>query len=437
MKVCISTLGCKLNQAESDKLARQFLLSGHEIVASPHEADLHIVNTCAVTHTAVRKSRKALRKGLQHRTDLVTVLTGCYAEMAPREIQNLAGVDLVVGNRDKEQLLKLLEATPVTRGHLLRPGPDTDSGPAPLTADQVPPELWAGEQAIPRTRAFVKIQDGCNMRCAFCIIPLVRGRERSRPRSQIIDEIRSLVTAGHQEVVLTGVQISAYRDGGVRLRELVSEILGETAVSRLRLSSLAPWHVDRRLLKLWAEGRMCRHLHLSLQSGSDTVLRRMKRPYTAARYAEVAELAREMIADVAITTDVIVGFPGETQAEFKESRRFVERMRFARVHVFSYSARDGTVAAGMHPQVPPRVKQSRSRVMREIAKRSAESYQQRFIGRTMDVLWESRANGCWCGLTDNYIRVTAEHREGLTNAIVPAELVELTGDGVRARVVAG
>ena len=416
MKVYFVTLGCKLNQSETERLAREFARAGHRVVLSPREADLCVVNTCAVTQAAAKRSRQVARRARRANPRIVTVLTGCYAEIAPEAARGIEGVALVVGNRDKERLLAILT------------------------------DRYAAEPPVPylpfHTRAFVKIQDGCNMGCAFCIIPLARGRERSRPSSEIIAEIRDLIAAGHKEIVLTGVHLSAYgRDGAAgpraTLRDLVTRILDETGVVRLRLSSLALWALAPSLLALWEDPRLCRHLHLSLQSGSDAVLRRMRRPYTTARYAQVVERARGVIADLAVTSDVIVGFPGETGAEFEESLCFVERMAFARLHVFRYSPRPGTEAASLPHQVPHQVKQARSQAMIEMGRRSAVCFRRRYLGRRLDVLWETREGDRWTGFTDNYIRVTVESSLDLSNTITPVELVGLTEEGMWGRVAAG
>jgi threonylcarbamoyladenosine tRNA methylthiotransferase MtaB len=415
MKVYFATLGCKLNQSETERLAREFARAGHQVVLSPREADLCVVNTCAVTQAAARRSRQVARRARRANPRIVTVLTGCYAEIAPEAARSIEGVALVVGNQDKERLLEIL-------------------------ADR-----YGAESSVPcppfHTRAFVKIQDGCNMGCTFCIIPLARGRERSRPSSEIIAEIRDLVAAGHKEIVLTGVQISAYgRDGaaepGANLRDLVARTLDETVVARLRLSSLAPWALDPSLLALWEDPRLCRHLHLSLQSGSDAVLRRMRRPYTTARYTQAAQMARETIPDLAITSDVIVGFPGETEDEFEESLCFVERMAFARLHVFRYSPRPGTVAASLPQQVPHQVKRARSQAMIELGLRSAGRFRHQYLGRRVDVLWETREGDRWTGFTDNYIHVTTESPLDLGNIITPVELMGLTEEGMWGRVAA-
>ncbi|MBI4790183.1 MAG: tRNA (N(6)-L-threonylcarbamoyladenosine(37)-C(2))-methylthiotransferase MtaB [Chloroflexi bacterium] len=486
MKVYLATLGCKLNEGELEAWSRQLAGGGHEIVSEPQQADLCVLNTCTVTHVAARKSRQLARQLARSNPNARLVLTGCYASVAPDEAKNLPNVALVVANADKDRLVALAgELLGDARFQTTETGcrlPEAVSGELQSTVNSE--QLTANIEQLTvnsiqsyiqhptsniqhptsnlqlptsRTRAFVKVMDGCNMSCTYCIIPLARGRERSRPLSEVVDEIKSLVDAGYQEIILTGVQISVYRDsrtncsppfhsGDLRqfvLRDLVAAILGETNVPRLRLTSIAPWDLDESLLDLWSDARLCRHLHLSLQSGADTVLRRMRRAYSTEQFARVANLARERIPDVGVTTDVIVGFPGESDVEFEQSLRFVEQMQFSRVHVFPYSAREGTVAARLPLHVSEPVKQARAKQMQQVADASARAFAERFIGREMNVLWETqeresgregeRENSAlplWYGYTDNYIRVIAESEAALHNQITSARISRLSNDGV-------
>ncbi len=428
MRVHFTNLGCKLNQAELEQLARAFVAAGHQIARSLEEADVHVINSCTVTHVAARTSRKIARRGRRINPRLKTVLTGCYATSAPEEAARLAGVDLVVPNNDKDRLLDIVherligDALPASRHEL----------PVPY----VPLEFG-------HTRALIKIQDGCNMRCAFCIIPFTRGPERSRPVEDVVKEVQALVASGFQEIVITGVQISSYYADGFGLYELVATLLERTEAPRLRLTSIAPWEFDRRLLGLWTDRRLCRHIHMSLQSGCTATLRRMRRPYTAAMYADVVEMIRQAIPDVAITTDVIVGFPGETADEFQKSLQFVERTGFARVHVFPYSARQGTEAATLPGHIPHEVKKARVDAMLKVAAASEKRFQQRFLGRQLDVLWEARqtctehgrSDGYWQGITDNYIRVYTHEPDDLGNTITKTKLIALTHDGLIGSVI--
>jgi threonylcarbamoyladenosine tRNA methylthiotransferase MtaB len=452
MRVFFTNLGCKLNQAENDRLARDFLAAGHQLAAALGEADLHVVNSCTVTATAARRSRQAARaatRGAAGRP-LRTVLTGCYATASPAEAARLAGVDLVVPNGDKERLLeKVLGAFA-----------------------EAPPERPArpfGASRLPHgnTRALVKIEDGCDMRCSFCIIPSTRGRQHSRPAADVVAEVRGLALAGYREIVITGVQISAYRAAGgtpaaVRggeapgrrngLAGLVRELLavlpeapsqhgvrvtaaGMAPVARLRLTSIAPWELDDELLALWGDCRLCRHLHLSLQSGATATLRRMRRPYTAERYARLVERVRAAVPGVAVTTDVIVGFPGETAAEFDESLATVARLGFAKAHVFPFSPRPGTAAAELPDAVPSAEQRQRMARMMAVAERSEQEFRLAHLGRREVVLWERPRHGTGQGLTDNYIRVFSPEGAGLWNQLGEVELVALAPGGMLGRVI--
>ena len=413
MRVYFTNLGCKLNQAEIERFARDFSAAGHEVVGSLAAADLHVVNSCTVTHTAARSSRKAAGRG--KRPGLRTVLTGCYVS-DPTAAARLAGVDLVVPNAEKDRLVeRVQEAFPV-----FPPSPGGREGMGE-----------GGQGGEGHTRALLKIEDGCNMRCAFCIIPQTRGRQRSRPPAEVVAEAQSLVAAGHREIVVTGVQISAFRSGGQGLFELISALLRESGAPRLRLTSIAPWDLDERLLGLWSDARLCRHLHLSLQSGSTATLRRMRRPYTADAYARLLARVRSAIPGVAITTDVIVAFPGETAAEFAESLAFVAAAGFAKVHVFPFSPRPGTEAADLPDSVNPAEIRERMARMLAAASQAETDFRRSALGRRETVLWERPRDGMGHGLTDNYIRVFSPQGAGLWNRFSEVELMELAEDGVR------
>lgn len=441
MKVYLQSLGCKLNESELEAWARDFAARGDEIVSDPRVADRIVLNTCTVTSQAARKSRNLARHLATQNGGAQIVLTGCYATMSPEQARGLPNVALVVPNADKDQLVRLAgERLRQTDFQMAANGcrvPEATSGE--LSVVPYAPMDRVGE--VLRTRAFVKIEDGCNMSCTYCIIPLARGRARSRAQDEIVAEIQGLVSAGYQEVILTGVQISDYRleereAGRGRTRglcDLVGQILCDTKLPRLRLTSIAPWDLDNELLEMFSDTRLCRHLHLSLQSGSTTVLRRMRRPYSAEQFANAVEMARAKIPDVAITTDVIVGFPGEADVEFQESFEFVERMNFARVHMFPYSPREGTIAAKLPLHVSDVVKDIRAKAMQRLADASQLRFAQQHVGRTFDVLYEEQAHeaGVWAGYTDNYIRVLTQSDENLANRIVATRLTEATQEGAR------
>ena len=400
--VALQTLGCKLNQAETESLARKFLDAGYRIVAPDHAADIYLLNTCTVTHIADRKCRNLLRLAHRRNPEALIVATGCYVERAAVEVGGIEGVGLVVGNRDKERLAEIVQAK--TNGHeSCRSRDILKSSPF-------------------RTRALVKIQEGCSQPCSFCVVPRVRGREQSRPQEDVIAEVKARLAEGYKEIVLTGTRIGSYgQEGGLRV--LVECILRESEVQRLRLSSLEPADLTPELLSLWRDRRLCPHIHLPLQSGSDPVLRRMGRVYSTADYERAAALAREAIPNISLTSDIMVGFPGEGEEEFGESYRFCERMGFAAMHVFPYSARPSTKAARMTDKVGDSEKKRRCQAMLELAHRNSRSFRERFIGRSMNVLWEGNKDGIWLGLTDNYMRVFLLSHELLSNSIVPTKIV--------------
>jgi threonylcarbamoyladenosine tRNA methylthiotransferase MtaB len=399
-KIAFDTVGCKLNQAESQLIARQFARAGYRLVAPDDGADIYVLNTCTVTHVADGKCRRLLNQARRHNPNALVVAMGCYAQRDRQELSQIKGVDLVLDNSQKMDLLPRLEQS----GRLVRP-------------------RAASNQADFRTRAFIKVQDGCNKFCTYCIVPLVRGREKSVPLERVIAEVKQLTAEGYKEVVLTGTEIGAYKDSGVGLKGLLQRILAEADVARLRLSSLQPQEITQELVGLWPDQRLCRHFHLSLQSGSDSVLKRMGRRYTTAEYKRAVDLIRRVVPGVAITTDVIVGFPGETEAEFKESYNFAKQMNFARIHVFSYSPRPGTRAALMPQQVEDKIKRERSQRMLALARECLRDFRQKFLGKTLMVLWEKDTGGLWSGLTDNYIRVYTKSDKDLANQLLPFRLV--------------
>jgi threonylcarbamoyladenosine tRNA methylthiotransferase MtaB len=400
-RIALDTVGCKLNQAETQLLARQLARAGYRLVAPEDGADVYVLNTCTVTRVADGKCRRLLKSARRRNPGALVVAIGCYVERDRQELAQIKGVDLVLDNSQKMDLLPRLEQS----GRLLRPGA-------------------VSSHADFRTRAFIKVQDGCNNFCSYCIVPMVRGREKSLPLEQVLDEVKSRVADGYKEVVLTGTEIGAYNDKGIGLKELLRRILADTGVARLRLSSLQPQEITPALIGLWQDERLCRHFHLSLQSGSDAVLKRMKRRYTTADYKRAVELIRKAVPGAAVTTDVIVGFPGETEAEFRESYDFARQMDFARIHVFTYSPRPGTKAADTPRQVDDKIKRERSRRMLALGRACVRSFRKGFLGKTMLVLWEKETGGVWSGLTDNYIRAYTRSDQDLTNQLLPVELVE-------------
>jgi threonylcarbamoyladenosine tRNA methylthiotransferase MtaB len=419
VKIYLDTVGCRLNQSEIERYARQFRAAGHTLVPSAEQADLVVLNTCTVTKAAASDSRQKVRQAARVGANNI-VLTGCWSTLDPLGAQDLPGVSHIIPNLRKDQLVAEVLQLPVKffdREFMER---------TPLPGARL------------RTRAFIKVQDGCDNRCTFCITTVARGPGRSRAVEEVLADIGAAVAGGVQEVVLTGVHLGSWGSDCVpteHLANLVQAVLQGTDVPRVRLSSLEPWDLDEAFFSLWQNSRLCRHLHLPLQSGCAETLRRMARKTPPQSFASLAAAARAAIPNVAITTDIIVGFPGETETEFEESLAFVEAMHFSSGHVFTYSARPGTAAARMPGQVPHAQRKARSLQMRKLFEKSAAAYQAGFLNQDVSVLWENTFEVVpqgWkvSGLTDNYLRVTSQATQDLWNRISPVRLAAVTRDGL-------
>ncbi len=421
MKVYLDTIGCRLNQSEIEMLARQFRAAGHEIAASAEGADLAVVNTCAVTSDAAADSRQVIRALARLGVPQI-IPTGCWTTLQPKEAASLPNVLKVVSNSEKENLVSQFNS----EFRILNSEFDLE----PLSRQPLP-------GLHRRTRAFIKVQDGCDNACTFCVTTIARGESRSRRLEDVIDDIQFALDGGTKEIVLTGVHLGSWgQEWGRRLRELVCAILDQTDTPRLRLSSLEPWDLDADFFSLWTNPRLMPHLHLPLQSGSESTLRRMARKTTPASFRELVAAARTAIPEVAVTTDIIAGFPGETEEEFAETLEFVREMDFAGGHVFSYSPRPGTGAAKMKGQTRPEVRKKRNAVLREAFEASARAYRQKFVGRRLSVLWESVTEldeWGWQmeGWTENYLRVRAAASSPRWNEVDEVELTEDAGEILR------
>ncbi len=430
--VAIRTQGCKLNQADSDMLARRFAAAGYRLVQSPAKADVFVLNTCTVTSTADSKARQALRAAARANPHALIVATGCYAQRSRDELSQVEGVSLVVGNTEKAELPAMVTALLEQR--------NTGANSHPRVSSALDYSVQPAAN-IRRNRSMVKIQEGCDQVCAYCIVPKVRGRERSIPPESLVEQINQRVAEGCLEVVLTGTQLGTYGFDipGATLTRLLERILAETAVPRLRVSSLQPQEINPRLLELWQDPRLCRHFHIPLQSGSDRILEMMRRRYTTGLFAEKVDLVRNTVPGSGVTADLIAGFPGETEAEFQESLAFATSMAFSDMHIFPYSPRPGTSAVYLSGPVSQPVKKARTTQLLAMAKEGFEAFRSYQLGQTHPVLWESstRQDGGlkWRGLTGNYIRVYTHSRNNLGNTITPARFEELTGDGVRVKVL--
>lgn len=418
MKIYLDSIGCRLNQGEIEKMAAQFRAAGHELTSNEQEADLVVINTCAVTSEAASdsrgKARHAARAGVKQ-----IVLTGCWATLDPQAAAELPFVMKVVDNEHKDHLVADVLDLP------------QDFDLEPMAREPLP-------GLHQRTRAFIKVQDGCDNYCTYCITRLVRGQARSVPVETVLADIRLALRGGVKEVVLSGVHMGSWgheMQPAHHLRHLVQAVLAETGAERVRLSSLEPWDLDEDFFDLWQDERLCRHLHLPLQSGCAATLRRMARNVTPESFQRILDQARAAAEDMAITTDMIVGFPGETDEEFGQSLQFARQAGFSAGHVFTYSARPGTAAARYPNPVPGKIARERSAELRAMFTEASRVYRQKFVGSRLPVLWEAVDQASpqgWrmSGWTGNYIRVQALSPQPLWNQITPVSLTALNAEGM-------
>jgi threonylcarbamoyladenosine tRNA methylthiotransferase MtaB len=424
MRVAIKTLGCRQNQYESDALEESLRGDGHTAVGPDEEADLFIINTCTVTKEADADSRQVIRRAIRRNRSARVVVTGCYAQVAAKEIAAIPGVDLVAGNAEKTRLLELIRGLR-EKGPPLIAVSDIQRN---RTFEPLPPPIRAS-----RSRAFLKVQDGCNYHCTFCIIPETRGPNRSQPQAAALRDVKALVDAGYPEVVLTGIHLGTYgRDLPMQssITGLVAEMLQVAAPARIRLSSLDPHEVKEDLIGCFARfGNLCRHLHLPLQSGDDRVLKLMRRAHRADDFRRLVERLAEAVPGIAVGTDVIVGFPGEGEAEFENTYRLLERLPVAYLHVFSYSQRDGTVAASLPDQVPKAVRAARSFTLRSLSEKKWHEFRCAQVGQPLTAVVLDRREvrtGRLEALTDNYVTVALDAPEGCVGRVVGLTIEAVT-----------
>ena len=417
MLINFQALGCRLNEAELETWASEFMQRGHEVTTDAAEADVVVFNSCAVTAQADRKSRQQIGRLQRNNPQANLVVTGCHASLNPDAVKRYLGVDLVVDNRHKEQLVETTLALFGNRD-------DNDKQLEPAVDQSLNALLVRG-----RHRGFIKIQDGCRYRCTYCIVTIARGAERSRREAEILAEINRLHRQGVREIALTGVHVGGYgSDIGSSLYRLLSEILERSQIPRIRLASVEPWDLPDHFFDLFQDPRLMPHMHLPIQSGCDTVLRRMARRCKTDEFARLVDKAREAIPLFNVTTDLITGFPGETEQEWHETMDFVARTGFGHIHIFPFSARAGTRAAGLPGQVNGAIKKARSREMHALAARLKQQELERHVGTRAEVLWEQQVNrnlGQWIGYTPHYHRVTS------TNAqISAADISEVSIDSI-------
>lgn len=436
-KAALHNLGCKVNAYETEAMQHILEAAGYEIVPFTEKADVYVINTCSVTNIADRKSRQMLHKAKKNNPHAVVVAAGCYVQTKEAEAALDESIDIIIGNNKKHELVKLLEKFEAEK----KQEETKQNRKAQLASiadinheKQEYEELYL-ERTAEHTRAFLKVQDGCNQFCSYCIIPFARGRVRSRKAEDVLGEVRRLAEHGYREVVLTGIHLSSYGadtgDSLLHLIELVHEVEG---MKRIRLGSLEPRIVTEDFVKRLSRlEKICPHFHLSLQSGCDTVLARMNRRYDTAEYEAGCQMLRKYFSHPAITTDVIVGFPGETEEEFQMTREYLERIHFYEMHIFKYSRREGTKAAAMKNQVPEPEKTRRSAILLDLEKKMSEEFRNAYLGETVTALLEEKmefeGKTYFTGYTKEYVKVAFEAGSDLTNQFVTGKISEqLTGD---------
>ncbi len=425
--VAFYTLGCKVNLYDTESMMRTFEDAGYQIIDFKTKADVYVVNTCTVTHEGARKSRQMVRQAKRRNPDSVVAVVGCYSQVAPEEVAQITGVDLVAGTKMRHELVTLVEEAKEAKLPLNCVGQMMETE----EFEELPVEEYKE-----RTRASIKVQEGCNQYCSYCIIPYARGPVRSRKPGNALREVRNLVETGVKEVVLTGIHLGAYgQDLGAEMNlvELIKMLLPIEGLERIRLSSIEITEVTDEMIQLMAaETKFCPHLHLPLQAGSDPILQAMNRPYTTNMFWREVKKLREQIPDIAITTDVMVGFPGETEELFSQTFDFVKEIGFSQLHVFKYSIRQGTPAAEMDNQLPKQIKTERSEKLRQLGDKLTLSYNDQFIGQVIPVLIEEerdQTTGMLNGVTPNYIRVYLSDGDDADRGnIVEVRLVNNYGD---------
>ena len=402
-KVAFYTLGCKVNQYETNAIAQKFIERGYEKVEFEEKADIYVINTCSVTNMADKKSRQIIRQAKTHNENAIVVATGCYAQVNKEELEKIEELDIIVGNSDKSNIVEIVEKYSSKYeqvGKIEEENEFQDFGTVTYTE---------------KTRAVIKVQDGCNNFCSYCIIPYAKGRVRSRKPESVIKEIKEIVKTGIQEVVITGIHVASYGkdfEDGTKLIDLLEEINKIEGLKRIRLGSLEPNLITEEFVeRLGNVNKICDHFHLSLQSGCNDTLKRMNRKYTTEEFEKGVNLLRDKFPDVALTTDIIVGFPGETEEEFNITYKFLEKIKFSKMHVFKYSRRKGTKADLMDNQIAPQIQELRSKLLLELSDINQEEYNKKYIGETLEVLIEEQDGEYIKGHTKNYLLVNSKSQE--------------------------
>ena len=420
-KIAFITLGCKVNLYDTEAMAELFTEKGYEVVDFEEYADVYLINTCTVTNLGDKKSRQMIRRAKRINPNSVVVATGCYAQVASEEVAKIEGINIVIGTKNRSEIVETVENY-VTENGVVNNVSDI-MGEKEFEPLQI-------SRLTNRTRAYIKIQEGCNRYCTYCIIPYARGPIRSRKPEEVVEEVKKLAENGFKEVVLTGIHVASYGLdlGNITLADIIEKVHSVDGIERIRFSSMEPLAIDNEFVARMSKlPKVCDHYHLSLQSGCNRTLKRMNRKYNAEQYAEACERLRNAFPNVAITTDIIVGFPYETEEDFKESLAFAERMKLDKIHTFPYSPKKGTPAAKMKNQISGDVKSQRSKEMIALSDKMNIDFLNNNIGKTVPVLFEDMENGFWQGHTTNYIKVLAKSDENLNNKIVDVKLDKIHG----------
>lgn len=421
-RIAFTTLGCKVNVYDSEAMAELFAEKGYEIVNFDDVADIYIINTCTVTNFGDKKSRQMIRRARRQNKNSIIVATGCYAQVAPQTVAEIEGINIVIGTKDRGKVVEIVENYRAEKGVL--------NAVTDIKGEKEFERLKVSNLKD-RTRAYIKIQEGCNRYCTYCIIPYARGPVRSRKPEDVIDEVKTLAKNGFKEIVLTGIHVASYGLDleNITLADIIEQVHSVEGIERIRFSSMEPKAVDDEFVARMAKlPKVCEHYHLSLQSGSDATLKKMNRRYTSEEYAVACERLKKAFPNVAITTDIIVGFPTETDENFNESYDFAEKVRLSKIHVFPYSPKTGTPAAKIRPQIAPDVKNERSHKMLELSTRLNKEFMSRYIGSNMEVLFERLEGNYYEGHTRNYIKVLCKSDSDLTNQLVNVKLTDIAGE---------
>ena len=430
-KVAFHTLGCKVNQYETEAMGELFKAAGYSIVHSEENANVYVINTCTVTNLGDRKSRQFIRRAKKVNPEAIIAVVGCYSQTAPEEVMAIEGVNIVLGTNDRNKIVEYVE--------------EIQEESCKINAVKDIMEISEFEALTigdihGKTRAYLKIQEGCNQYCTYCIIPYARGKIRSRKIDDIKAEVDRLVQNDFKEIVLTGIHVASYgKDmGDLSLLDVIKSIHDVEGLERIRLSSIEPTIMtDQFINDILQFKKVCPHFHLSLQSGCDAILKRMNRKYTTGEYKAIVESIRDRIPEVSITTDIMVGFPGETEDEFEATKEFLKMIQFSQIHVFKYSPRKGTPAADYENQVSSQIKNKRSEELIELSKENMVNYHRKFLNHRKEVLFEIElgSKGIYEGLTDNYIRVLCHSNNNIKGQLLPVVLTELDEDGIKGYLV--